>query len=120
MPRHFGHRLARAIHTRVTPLVKHPLTIVVVGLSMLITGVSELLEDLFTDFETVLESYHGLILFGLVTAMRGFSEMVEALEWLDRDFETFAEGADDPMPLADPLALADADPAPAARPGRAA
>lgn len=87
-----GRLVGRFIHRRVTPLVRHPGTAIAVGVSMLVTGVAELLQDFVSDFETLLRTYHGLVLFGIVTAMRGFSEMVEAMEWLDRDLEALTEG----------------------------
>lgn len=122
MPRRklsLGHRLALFIHTRMTPMVKHPATVVTVGISMLVTGLSELLEDVLTNFESLLQSYHGLVIFGLVTAMRGVSEMVEALEWLDRDFEVIVEGDEAPNPMTDDNPAIVADPE-TLRPGRAA
>ena len=90
-----GRTVARRLHNGMKAVVEHPVTIVTVGLSMLATGVAELLEDFITGFETMLHAYHGLIVFGAVTAMRGVVEMVEALEWLDRDFAQIAEGGDE-------------------------
>jgi hypothetical protein len=104
---HIGHRIARAIHRVVTPLVRHPVTAVLVGVSMLATGVSELLEEFLTEFEGFLQTYHGLAIFGAVTAMRGFAEMVEAFEWLDRDFEAIVEHDADLADIADPLTVTD-------------
>jgi hypothetical protein len=107
-----GRRIAIRLHDAMKGLVEHPVTIVVVGLSMLVTGLAELLEDLVSDFESTLETYHGLLLFGLVTALRGMVEMVEALEWLDRDFAQIAESEDLPQtPLPTP-SLSAAEPRP--------
>jgi hypothetical protein len=62
-----------------------------VGVGLLLTGVAELLSDLYTDFETTLRAYHGMLLFGLVTAARGLTEFAEGVLSLGRDAEAMLE-----------------------------
>ena len=52
-----------------------------------VTGGAELWETIDPASETYLDSSHGVILFGIVTAMRGFVEMVEGLEIMGIDAE---------------------------------
>ena len=74
----------------VAPLARHPVVSLVTGIGLLVSGFADLLEDVFTGFEIFLETYHGLILFGIVTALRGLSEMLEGMEWISRDVSTEA------------------------------
>ena len=98
--------VARSVLRWLAPIARHPATSIVTGMGLLISGVADLLEDVITDFETVLESYHGLIVFGLVTALRGIAEGVEGIEWLSRDAESI-EDAEEKQAAA--VAAADAE-----------
>jgi hypothetical protein len=80
-------RWRRAVLLRLAALSRHPLVSLMVGVGLLLTGVAELLSDLLTNFETALRAYHGLILFGLVTAARGVTEFAEGMLSLGRDAE---------------------------------
>jgi hypothetical protein len=75
-----GRGVIRLLGTRVQPLVHHPMTNVILGLGLLVTGMVEVIEAAFEGFETVVEAHHGILLFGLVTALRGMLEMLEAAE----------------------------------------
>ena len=77
--------IARGVVRWVAPLARHPMVGFVTGLGLVVSGLADLLEDVFTGFETFLETYHGLILFGVVTALRGFAEVMEGMEWISRD-----------------------------------
>lgn len=72
-------------------LTRHPVISVMVGAGLLLSGTSELLDDWFTGFDSALKTYHGLILLGVVTALRGFAEVVEGIVWLSRDAEAEEE-----------------------------
>lgn len=94
-----GRGLIRLLGTRVQPLVHHPMTTVVLGLGLLATGIVEVIEAAFEGFETVLEAHHGILLFGLVTALRGLLEMLEAAEVLavaEHDLEAEEAAHDNP------------------------
>jgi hypothetical protein len=86
-------RWRRALLVRLAALSRHPFVSLMVGIGLLLTGVAELLSDLFTDFETALRTYHGLILFGLVTAARGVTEFAEGMMSLGRDAEAMLEAS---------------------------
>ncbi|MCB9959411.1 MAG: hypothetical protein H6843_12485 [Rhodospirillaceae bacterium] len=83
--------IASAFLRWLAPIARHPAISMLTGVGLLISGVSDLLEDLFTDFESMLETYHGLILFGLVTALRGLADAVEGIDWMAKDAEAIEE-----------------------------
>jgi hypothetical protein len=94
-----GRGVIRLLGTRVQPLVHHPMTNVVLGLGLLVTGMVEVIEAAFEGFETVFEAHHGILLFGLVTALRGMLEMLEAAEVLavvEHDLEVEEAARDRP------------------------
>lgn len=85
-----GRRLLHLFGTATQPLLRHPMTNVALGLGLLTTGLLELLEGAFEGFESVLDAHHGIILFGVVTVLRGMLEMLEAAEVVaiaERDLE---------------------------------
>jgi hypothetical protein len=85
-----GQRTLHAFGRITRPLLRHPMTNVVLGLGLLVTGLVELVEGAFEEIETVIDAYHGVVLFGLVTALRGLLELLEAAEIFaigDREFE---------------------------------
>lgn len=73
-------RLLFTFASLVRPLVRHPATNVVLGIGLLLTGVLELVEGAVEEFETVVQALHGVILFGVVTTLRGMLELIEATE----------------------------------------
>lgn len=83
--------IASAFLRWLAPIARHPAISMLTGVGLLISGLSDLLEDLFTDFESMLETYHGLILFGLVTALRGLADAVEGIDWMAKDAEAIEE-----------------------------
>jgi len=86
----FGQRTLHAFGRLTRPLLRHPITNLVLGLGLLITGLVELMEGAFEEFETVIDAYHGIVLFGFVTALRGLLELLEAAEIFaigDRELE---------------------------------
>ena len=94
-----GRGLIRVLGTRVQPFVHHPMTTVVLGLGLLVTGIVELIEAAFEGFETAIDAHHGLLLFGFVTALRGLLEMLEAAEVLamaEHDLEAEEAAGDVP------------------------
>ncbi|MFW5641808.1 MAG: hypothetical protein ACOCTP_02255 [Roseicyclus sp.] len=85
-----GRRLLHLFGTATRPLLRHPLTNVILGLGLLATGVIELVEGFVDGFETVIDAHHGIILFGFVTVLRGLLELLEAAEVFaiaEREFE---------------------------------
>lgn len=79
-PRSALRRVLLSLASLVRPLVRHPATNVVLGIGLLVTGLLELVEGAVEDFETVVRALHGVILFGVVTTLRGFLELIEATE----------------------------------------
>ena len=86
-----GHALRRRMHHFVVhfvaPISRHPAMTLITGLGLFISGVFELLEQIFTDFESVVGVHQGVILLGIVTFLRGLADMVEASEWLSKGAE---------------------------------
>jgi hypothetical protein len=76
---------------RLAAITHHPIVSVLVGVGLLMSGFAELLDESFQEFETTVKSHHGLILLGLVTALRGFAEFIEGIVWLSRDAEAAEE-----------------------------
>lgn len=103
-------RLLQAFAAPASALLRHPATTLVLGLGLLVIGVIELLEGLFEEFETAVEHYHGFLLFGAITMLRGVIELVEAAEFFainetELEFEEFEQSklcSDSPAGGTDP------------------
>jgi hypothetical protein len=94
-------RLLRDFAKPAALLLRHPVTTLLLGVGLFVVGMIELLEGLFENFETVVETYHGFLLFGLVTVLRGLMELLEASEFFainEAEFETVeTEQAEQPF-----------------------
>ena len=81
-------RLRRRVVHRIAvwlgPHVHHPGVSVATGLGMLATGLAELASDLIVGFEAMLSTHHGLVLFGIVMALRGCVDLINGLERFDQ------------------------------------
>lgn len=77
-------RMVHRIAVWLGPHVHHPGVSVATGLGMLLTGLAELASDLLVGFEAMLSTHHGLVLFGIVMALRGCVDLINGLERLDR------------------------------------
>lgn len=71
------------LRQRLRIVLTHPLTQLLVGLTMIGTGLSELVEAM--DGALAASSAHGVVLYGLVQAGKGLLELVEGLEKVDAD-----------------------------------
>lgn len=65
------------------PVVEHPIASAVAGIGLLVSGLFELIECLFS-FETVVDAYQGVIVMGVVTTLRSLAYMVEGAERLSK------------------------------------
>ncbi len=73
-------RILFAFASVAKPLVRHPATNVILGFGLVLTGLLELIEGAVEEFETVVQALHGIVLFGVVTTLRGFLELIESAE----------------------------------------
>ncbi|HIG28143.1 MAG TPA: hypothetical protein EYQ50_10205 [Verrucomicrobiales bacterium] len=62
-------------------IAHHPALTLITGIGLFLTGLSEALETIFVDFESVVETHNAIILLGLVQILRAIAEMVESAEW---------------------------------------
>lgn len=67
-----------ALRHRLRAILTNPITSLLIGLVMVGTGVSELVEAF--DSAMVASSAHGVVLYGLVQAGKGVIELLEGLE----------------------------------------
>lgn len=74
-------RLVRTFARPAAMLLRHPATTVALGIGLFAVGIIEILEGIFDDFESVIASHHGFLLFGFVTILRGLMELLEASEF---------------------------------------
>lgn len=67
--------------TRLRNFVKHPVTQLVTGLILLISGGTEVVYD-FIDAEHILKlgAHHGVALFGLIQALGSLPDVIEGLD----------------------------------------
>lgn len=83
-----GHRLKRKFRhfvlRFVAPVSRHPAMTLVTGFGLFLSGTVELLEQIFTEFDTAIGVHQGVILLGIVTFLRGIADLVEASEWLSK------------------------------------
>lgn len=77
----FSRRLLRDFAKPAAVLLRHPVTTLFLGTGLFLVGMIELLEGIFEEFKTVVETHHGFLLFGLVTVLRGLLELLEAAEF---------------------------------------
>ena len=77
----FSRRLMRSFAKPPAVLLRHPATTLFLGIGLFLIGMIELLEGMFDEFETMVETHHGFVLFGLVTVLRGLMELLEAAEF---------------------------------------
>lgn len=64
-----------------------PIVNVCLGIALALIGILEILEDIFVELESVLEAHHAILLFGVVTGLRGVAEFVEGLEVFEHGYE---------------------------------
>lgn len=62
----------------------YPVVTIITGIGLLATGTMEFLEDIIVDFESIVQTYHGVLLMGVTLALRGFASFAEGVEWLGR------------------------------------
>jgi hypothetical protein len=73
---------------RVLKRVTHsPLVNVCLGIALALIGILEILEDIFVELESLFEAHHAILLFGIVTGLRGLAEFVEGLEVFEHGYE---------------------------------
>lgn len=70
-----------------TQFTHSPTVKVCLGLALALIGLLEILEDVFVELETVFETHHAVLLFGIVTGLRGVAEFVEGLEVFEHGLE---------------------------------
>ncbi|HCQ66310.1 MAG TPA: hypothetical protein DIU07_14675 [Rhodobacteraceae bacterium] len=79
-PRGTLRRILFAFASVAKPLVRHPATNVILGFGLVLTGLLELVEGAIEEFETFVQALHGIVLFGVVTTLRGLLELIESAE----------------------------------------
>lgn len=87
LPYWFRLRLHLFVAHYIAPIARHPAMTLITGIGLLLSGVMEAFEQVFTDFESLVGPREGVILLGIVTFFKGIADMVEASEWLSRGIE---------------------------------
>jgi hypothetical protein len=77
-------RIRHFVSRYLAPISRHPAMTVTTGVGLFISGIVELAEQIFTNFESMVGIHQGVILLGIVTFLRGLADLVEASEWLSR------------------------------------
>lgn len=73
-----------SVRKRLQSFVTHPVTQLLVGLCMVLSGLSELAEALDG---ALLSSAHGVVVYGLLQSAKAVIELVEGLEKVDAEAE---------------------------------
>jgi hypothetical protein len=68
-------------------MAKRPSTTIVLGIGVCICGLAEMLEDVLVEFDSKVNAYHGVVLFGGITMFRGLIELLEGLELVGLELE---------------------------------
>lgn len=68
-------------------IAKRPSTTILLGIGVCICGLAEMLEDVLVEFDSKLNAYHGVVLFGGITMFRGLIELLEGLELVGLELE---------------------------------
>jgi len=85
--------LLRVLAQPAKRLLQHPATTLLLGIGLFLVGMIEMLEGIFEHFETGVEYYHGFLLFGFVTVLRGLMELLEASEFFSLNETEFEQEA---------------------------
>jgi hypothetical protein len=80
-------RIHEVVVRYVAPIARHPAMTLMTGVGLLLSGLMEAFEQVFTDFESLVGPREGVILLGIVTFFKGIADLVEASEWLSRGVE---------------------------------
>jgi len=91
--------IRRFMIRRLAPIARHPAATLFTGVALVLTGIVEFLEEMITDFETVIAGYHGLLVLGAVTILRGLAEIIEGTEWMSRGAEEDVEEKERTIPV---------------------
>jgi len=87
LPYWFRLRLHDFVARYIAPIAHHPAMTLITGIGLLLSGMMEAFEQVFTDFESLVGPREGVILLGIVTFFKGIADLVEASEWLSRGVE---------------------------------
>jgi hypothetical protein len=87
LPYWFRLRIHIFVAHYIAPIARHPAMTLITGIGLLLSGMLEAFEQIFTDFESLVGPREGVILLGIVTFFKGIADMVEASEWLSRGVE---------------------------------
>ncbi len=67
--------------------LRRPEVTVGLGLLVCLSGLSEILEELFEGYESDLRGVHGMLAFGVITLLKGLTELVEGVELVTIEIE---------------------------------
>lgn len=68
-------------------IAKRPSTTIALGIGVCVCGLAEMLEDVLVEFDSKVNAYHGVVLFGGITMFRGLIELLEGLELVGLELE---------------------------------
>ncbi len=67
--------------------LRRPQVTVCLGVLVCISGVSEMMEEVIEGYEGTLGAVHGVIAFGIVTLLKGLTELAEGIELVTIEIE---------------------------------
>ncbi len=68
-------------------ILRRPQVTVCLGLLVGICGVSEILEEIIEGYEGTLQAAHGVLAFGVMTALKGLTELAEGVKIVSFEVE---------------------------------
>lgn len=77
----------KRIKVRLREFLQKPQVTVFLGILVCACGVSEVLEEVLVGFDGILKAAHGLIAFGIVSALKGLLELAEGIELVTIEME---------------------------------
>lgn len=67
--------------------LRRPQVTVCLGLLVCICGVSEIMEEIIEGYEGTLQAAHGVLAFGVMTALKGLTELAEGIKIVSFEVE---------------------------------
>lgn len=72
---------------RIGRFLKRPQVTVCLGILVFLSGLSEILEEIFESYEGTIQAVHGVMVFGIMTVLKGLTELAEGFELVTIEIE---------------------------------
>jgi len=75
------------IKMRIGAFLRQPKVTVCLGILVCVCGLSEMMEEIIEGYEGTLQAEHGVLAFGIITVLKGLTELAEGIELVTIEIE---------------------------------